>query len=117
MASKQDYEAMARCLSNTRPRPAHVDASSQLVQADRIEEMGAGEALVEAFRKGAEAGKDPLTYQWEKTVHEMASYFANTNPRFNRAMFLKACGMDVEVPNKKKARTLAGGGLGSVTRG
>ena len=32
-------------------------------------------------------------YADESTAHQLADYFATDNPRFNREMFLTACGL------------------------
>lgn len=37
---------------------------------------------------------DPVMDVWENTVNRMASYLATTNPAFDRARFIKACGMN-----------------------
>lgn len=36
---------------------------------------------------------DPEHLQVETTAKNLADYFANVNPRFDRLRFLKACGM------------------------
>jgi len=37
---------------------------------------------------------DPEHLQVRKTAETLADYFQAENPRFDRALFLKACGMD-----------------------
>lgn len=37
---------------------------------------------------------DPMMDVWENVVKRMAAYLGTTNPAFDRAKFLKACGME-----------------------
>lgn len=37
---------------------------------------------------------DPMMDVWENVVNRMAAYLATTNPAFDRARFLKACGVE-----------------------
>jgi hypothetical protein len=47
-------------------------------------------ALRESF---PERGSEHPTQQWERTVHTIASALSESNPRFDRARFLSACGL------------------------
>ena len=42
----------------------------------------------------AAAGKTPSYLLWRQIVHGVADVFAEDNPRFNRAKFYEACGME-----------------------
>lgn len=67
--TKKHFQALADALKDTHDRLTRIQASRPVDCADAL--MG-----------------------WRQTVNDVADVCAQTNPRFNRARFLKACGVE-----------------------
>lgn len=69
--SRKNYEAVAAIVASVGPAPTHAGDSSPYVRG-----FGSGAASSQGI-----------------VADKLADYFASDNPRFDRARFLKACGV------------------------